>query len=221
MAIRENIALNKTAEASSVSSTTYSASKAVDGNASTQWHSANTDLNPKISIDLGNFYKLKSIKLSWSTSYATSYTLEVSNDGATYTTLKTLTSQNGGDDEITGLTATARFVRISVKTRSASTGVYLISAEVYGDFAWATSVPEIGFNGFDIFPNPAISSVTLSNLPENALVTIVSASGQTVYKTESLSFNSLTIDLSGFNKGLYLISLKAERGLIQKKLVVQ
>ena len=217
----ENIALNKTAEVSSVSSSTYSASKAVDGNASTQWRSANSDNNPTISIDLGNFYKLNSLKLSWSTSFATSYLIEISNDGLIYSTLKTLSGQNGGDDDIVGLSSTTRFVRLSVKTRSAATGVYLISTEVYGDFAWATSLSTTQLNGFDVFPNPASNSITMNNIPENAVVTILSVNGKVVRKIERINSNSLTFDLNGLNKGLYLISLKTNTGAILKKIVVQ
>jgi len=217
----ENIALKKTAEVSSVATTLYSASKAVDGNPSTQWRSANSDVNPTISIDLGDFYTLNSIKLTWSTYYATSYLIEISNDGITYNTIKTLSGQNGGDDEIVGLSATTRFVRISVKTRSATTGVYLNSAEIYGTFAWTTSASTVQFNGFGVFPNPASKSVTLNNIPENAEVTILSVDGKIFHKIENANVNSLTIDVSNFKKGLYLISLKTNTGSISKKLVVQ
>lgn len=217
----ENIALNKTAEASSVSSTSYSSSKAVDGNALTQWRSAATDSNPWISIDLGDFYTLNNLKLAWSASYATSYSIEISNDGLTYSTIKTLSGQNGGDDEITGLSATARFVRISVKTRSATTGVYLNSAEIYGTFAWATSASTVQYNGFELFPNPASKSVTMKNIPENAQITILSIDGKIVHKSEVVSSDALTFDLDRFKKGLYLILLKTNNGAILKKLVVQ
>ena len=217
----ENIALSKTAEASSVFSASYPASKAVDGNALSQWRSATTDINPSISIDLGDFYTIKTIKLSWSTSYATSYTIQISIDSITYSTIKTLSGQNGGDDEIVGLSATTRFVRIYVKTRSANTGVYLISAEVYGDFAWATSLSTAQLNDFDVFPNPATNSVTLNNIPENAQVTVISVNGSVIYKIDKINSNSFTFGLTGLNKGLYLISLKTNNGLIHRKLVVQ
>jgi len=217
----ENIALNKPAEVSSVSSTVYSASKAVDGNPSTQWRSADSDINPTISIDLGNFYKLNSFKLSWSTSYATSYTIQISDDGSNYTTVRTLSGQNGGDDDIVGLSKTSRFVRVSVKARSANTGVHLISAEVYGDFAWVTSLKTIEFIGFDVFPNPATNSVTLKNIPENAQVTVLSDNGRVVHKTERIISDSFTIDLTSLTKGLYLITMNTTSGIVLKKLVIQ
>jgi hypothetical protein len=170
---------------------------------------------------LGNFYTLNNIKLSWSTSYATSYLIEISNDGSTFTTLKRLSGQNGGDDEIVGLSATTRFVRISVKTRSATTGVYLNSAEIYGTFAWTTSASTIQFNGFEVFPNPASNSVTLKNITENAQVEILTVDGKVVYKVEKINTNALTFNLDGLNKGLYLIFLKTNNGAKLKKLVVQ
>ncbi len=217
----ENIALNKTAEASSVSSTNYSASKAVDGIASTQWRSGATDASPWIKIDLGDFYTLNNLKITWSTSYATSYLIETSADGITYKTLKSLTSQNGADDELTGLNTTTRFVRLSVKTASVTGGVSLISFEIYGTFAWATSASTIQLEGCDIFPNPASNSVTLNNLPLNAQLVILSVDGKVVYKRENINVHSLTINVSSFKKGLYLISLKTNTRSILKKLVMQ
>ena len=217
----ENIALNKTADASSVSSTAYSASKAVDGNAATQWRSSNSDTNPQLIIDLGNFYKLSNIKLSWSTTYATGYLIEASSDGTTYKIIKSLAGQNGADDEISGLNATTRFVRLSVKALSATSGVSLNSFEIYGTYAWATAVSTIQLEGFDIFPNPASKSVTLNNIPENAEVAVISIEGKIIHKIEKVNSNALTFDLAGFNKGVYLILLKTNNGDILKKLVVQ
>jgi hypothetical protein len=112
-------------------------------------------------------------------------------------------------------------VRISVKTRSATTSVYLNSAEIYGTFAWTTSASTVQFHRFGVFPNPASKSVTLNNIPENAEVTILSVDGKIVHKIEKANANSLIIDVSNFKKGLYLISLKAKTGSIIKKLVVQ
>lgn len=217
----ENIALNKKAEASSVSTANYSALKAVDGNPSTQWRSAATDVNPWISIDLGDFYTLNNLKLTWSTAYATSYLIETSSDGKTYKTLKTLSAQNGAEDEVTGLSTTTRFVRFSVKTLSATTGVSLISFEIFGSFAYATSVSTLQFKGFDIFPNPASNSVTLNNLPENAQVSILSVDGRLVHKIEKTNDDAVTIDVSSFKKGVYLIGLGSHKGIVVNKLLVQ
>jgi chitodextrinase len=210
----ENIALNKTAEASSVATTLYSAAKAVDGNASTQWRSANSDTNPTLTIDLGNFYTLNNIKLSWSTSYATGYLIEISNDGSTFTTLKSLSGQNGGDDEIVGLSATTRFVRISVKTRSATTGVYLNSAEIYGTFAWATAATAIQLESFEIFPNPTkdIFFVRGENI---ASIEILTLSGSLVFKNN----NTTRIDMSNYKNGIYLVRIKDGNRTVVKKLV--
>jgi len=130
-----NIALNKTATASTQASTTYSAAKAVDGLATTQWRSSN-EANPWIRIDLGSTQAINKVDLTWSTYYGTAYQIQISNDATTWTTIKTITGENGGTDSHTGLTGSGRYIRIYVTTRNnTSYGVRLIGFAVYNPAA--------------------------------------------------------------------------------------
>jgi len=127
-----NIALNKTAAASTRPSTNYVAAKAVDGSTSTEWQSK-SETNPWIYVDLGSSVSINQVKLTWGTRYATAYYIQTSADASTWTTIKTLTGQNGGTDDNRALTGTGRYIRIYATARSSSNnGIYLKEYAIYG-----------------------------------------------------------------------------------------
>jgi len=213
-----NIALKKTAEASSVTSTLYSASKAVDGIAATLWRSAATDANPWISIDLGDFYTLNNLKLTWSTPYATSYLIETSADGIIYKTLKSLTGQNGADDELTGLNTTTRFVRLSAKALSAATGVSLISFEVYGTFAWPTITETKKNAELIVYPNPVKDMLYIENATARSEIQIYDLNGNVILN-QLLIENELNI--RKLSAGIYFIRIEDADHQIQTMKIVK
>lgn len=106
--------------------------KAVDGNTSTRWASAEGADPQWISIDLGNGAKVSRVKLSWEAAYAKTYRVEISADGTTWTRLANETSGNGGTDDWTGLTGTGRHLRIYGTARGTSYGYSLWEVAVYG-----------------------------------------------------------------------------------------
>ncbi|HZM74507.1 MAG TPA: discoidin domain-containing protein, partial [Candidatus Limnocylindrales bacterium] len=60
------------------------------------------------------------------------YQIQTSSDGTTWTTARSITGGNGGEDDNTGLTATGRYVRIFGTTRATGFGYSLFTFEVYG-----------------------------------------------------------------------------------------
>jgi hypothetical protein len=122
----------KPVAASSVEASAYAPEKAVDGDTATRWASAE-GVDPQwIRVDLGAAVPVSRIRLSWEAAYATDYRLEGSADGTTWTTIKSVTGENGGLDDHTGLTATARYVRVYGTQRATSYGYSLWELEVYG-----------------------------------------------------------------------------------------
>ncbi len=189
-----NLALNKTTGKSSQSSSTYSSSKAVDGSTSTQWRS-NSETNPWIYVDLAATYNITRVKLSWSTYYGTAYKIQTSADASTWTDIATLTGQNGGTDDNTGLSGSGRYVRIYVTARSnSSQGVRLIEFEVYGT---ASTVSVTG-----VTVNPTTSSVNVGATQQlTATVAPSNATNQTV--TWSSSNTAIaTVSTSGLVTGV-------------------
>ncbi|WP_157522285.1 ThuA domain-containing protein [Herbidospora cretacea] len=126
-----NLALNKTATASSVEAAQYPASAAVDSSATTRWASAFAD--PQwIQVDLGQTYTINRVRLLWEAAYGSAYQIQTSANGTTWATVRTVTGGNGGEDDNTGLNNAARYVRIYGTARGTAWGYSLFQFEVYG-----------------------------------------------------------------------------------------
>ncbi|MEV6244407.1 discoidin domain-containing protein [Lentzea sp. NPDC051838] len=125
------LSANKPTTVSSVEDSTFGGAKAVDGDPSTRWASLE-GVDPQwIAVDLGGTVAISKVKLTWEAAYASEYKIQTSADGSSWTTVKTLTGQNGGVDETT-LAANGRHVRIYGTKRGTAYGYSLFEFEVYG-----------------------------------------------------------------------------------------
>jgi hypothetical protein len=86
-----DLALGKTATASSVDNSGDEPGNAVDGNPSTRWSSAYED-NQWIQVDLGSVVAFDQVLIVWEQAYALSYVIQVSDDGATWTDVKSVSN---------------------------------------------------------------------------------------------------------------------------------
>ncbi|MFG1992331.1 PQQ-dependent sugar dehydrogenase [Actinoplanes sp. NPDC048988] len=126
------LSLNKPATASSVESATYPASAAVDASATTRWSSAFAD--PQwIRVDLGTSQAISRVRLQWEAAYGSAYQIQTSADGTTWTTVRSVTGGDGGVDDLTGLNAQGRYVRVNGTARATAWGYSLFNFEVYGN----------------------------------------------------------------------------------------
>jgi predicted secreted protein len=120
------------ASASSVQSTGTPAAAAIDANTGTRWSSAASD--PQwLRIDYGARRHFDHVVLRWETAASASYDVQVSDDGVTFQTVKSNTAGAGGVEDITGLNANGRYLRIYSKARKTQWGVSLWEVEAYGD----------------------------------------------------------------------------------------
>jgi hypothetical protein len=128
-----NLALNKSATASSVEKTGFEAGKAFDGNTTTRWAAAFTGDPQWIYADLGSSQSVNRVKLNWETAYAKSYQIQVSNDASTWTNVYSTTTGDGGIDDITFTATNGRYVRMYGTARANTSYSYSIwEFEVYG-----------------------------------------------------------------------------------------
>ncbi|GIJ49295.1 hypothetical protein Val02_61810 [Virgisporangium aliadipatigenens] len=126
-----DLALNRPATASSLENASYPASNAVDSSTTTRWASAYAD--PQwIQVDLGGTYTVSRVRLLWEAAYGSAYQIQSSPDGATWSTVRTVTGANGGEDDHTGLNASARYVRILGTSRGTQWGYSLYQFQVFG-----------------------------------------------------------------------------------------
>jgi hypothetical protein len=89
------------------------AANAIDGSTSTVWTSAAAGAQT-LTVDLGASHSVSHIRVNWGATYAKSYTVQVSTNGTTWTTVSTITTGAGGVVDITGLASTARYVRLNL-----------------------------------------------------------------------------------------------------------
>ncbi|GIJ46843.1 hypothetical protein Val02_37290 [Virgisporangium aliadipatigenens] len=120
------------ATASSLEGTAFAAANAVDGDTATRWASAE-GVDPQwIQVDLGAVAQVSRVQLSWEAAYATAFTLQTSTDGSTWNVARTVTNGDGGTDDLTGLSASARFVRVHGTGRATPYGYSLWELKVFG-----------------------------------------------------------------------------------------
>jgi hypothetical protein len=122
---------SRPATASSSEGGGYGAGAAFDGSTGTRWSSAAAD--PQwIQVDLGATYTINRVRLVWEAAYGSAYQIQTSPNGTTWTNARSVTGGNGGEDDNTGLSASARYVRIHGTTRATAWGYSLFTFEVYG-----------------------------------------------------------------------------------------
>jgi hypothetical protein len=106
------------------------AANAVDGNLGSRWASGWSD-NQSITVDLGATTTVGRTILRWEAAYATSYRIEVSTNGTSWTTVWSTSTGNGGTDNNAFTPTAARYVRMTGVKRATSYGYSLYEFEVY------------------------------------------------------------------------------------------
>lgn len=147
----ENIALNKTATASSVYNNVYTANRAIDGsfennggNDQSRWVSNRNSNDEYIQIDLEANYDLTGVKLYWEGNGAKKYQILVSEDGKTW---QKVYLEENGQPGIANIpfneTVTARYVKMLGIECASKYGYSLWKFEVYGKLHQEPVVPEV------------------------------------------------------------------------------
>ncbi|WP_431136353.1 VPS10 domain-containing protein [Psychroserpens mesophilus] len=105
-----------------------------------------------------------------------------------------------------------------------------IYAGTYGRGLWSSdlfdttlSVDDFELNSISMFPNPAKHQITLSwNKSEQVSVKIYNSLGKLMYYSKSQNLlDTLNIDTSQYNSGLYFVSVNSLAGVVTKKLIIE
>ena len=139
----QDLALDAPTTASSTQDATdYPASDATDGDPGTRWSSAASD--PQwLDIDLGSPQQICSVGIQWEAAYASAFSIQVSNDNATWTTVYSTTAGTGGNQTF-AISTTARYIRMYATARATQWGDSIFEFDVYG---LTTTAPVTGGNG--------------------------------------------------------------------------
>jgi len=114
---------------------------ALDGRTTTRWESQYSD--PQwLYVDLGGSAAVSCVVLNWETAYATAYSIDVSNDAVTWTSVYSTTTGTGGVQTL-DVSAAGRYVRFNGTARATGYGYSLWEFEVHGTVNTSSSTPTI------------------------------------------------------------------------------
>jgi hypothetical protein len=166
-----NVALRQPATTSSVEASRLSAANAVDGDASTRWSSGSSD--PQwLQVDLGTTTAVCQVDLTWQTSYAKAFQIQVSPTGTgDWTTIYSTATGSGGTQTIP-VTGSGRFIRMYGTTRATTYGYSLYEFAVHSGSGTTTPPP----GGGDLGPNvivfdPSMSSANIQSRLDQVFAT--------------------------------------------------
>jgi beta-glucosidase len=120
-----NSALNQPVLASSTQDAgAFPATAAVDGNAGTRWSSVAGSDPQSIRVDLGSVRQVCGVELDWEAAYASSFQVQVSNDGNTWSNLTQPMAGLAGNQVLT-VSGSGRYVRMLGTQRATQWGYSL------------------------------------------------------------------------------------------------
>ena len=149
-----NLAFGKVAFATSIldnNQAKYGASFVTDGVHSTRWQSMAAD-DQLLTVDLGLVQAVDRIRINWEGFYALNFDLQVSSDGVTYTTLKTITNNvpdkrdNLLVNESANLGGRGRFVRVRCLTQNTALGFLGFAINELEVFSFTNTTPNLALN---------------------------------------------------------------------------
>ena len=182
-----NLALNKTATASSTESGAYPASDAVDGNTGTRWSSAFSD--PQwLEVDLGSSQSICSVTLNWEAAYASAFQIQTSADGTNWTSIYSTTTGPGGTQNLT-VSGTGRYIRMYGTAR----------ATAYGYSLWEFGVFTTGSSsgGGGTTPTGCTGQSNTPNFGPNVDIFDPSMSASSIQSTLDSVFNTQKLNQFG------------------------
>jgi CxxC motif-containing protein (DUF1111 family) len=131
-----------------------SAAAAIDHNAETRWSSGFSD-DQYLTLDFGTSQPINRVHIEWENAHATQYLLQVSDDNANWSTIKSVDNSQGGTEDWTGLAGQGRYLRMKGIKRATQYGYSIFEIQAFSGASADTSAP-----GTE--PPPASTPVDLS-----------------------------------------------------------
>ena len=122
-------------------------------------------------------------------------------------------------------TATKDYVGTITVESNAGAGTNTLAISGRGILITGTSEPQAAFPGLSIFPNPAEDMLHLK-LPAQSPVSLqlTDVNGQVVYERKAVTGDKLSIDVSGYNSGVYVLVLQTRDGrgskVVKQKVII-
>jgi len=173
-----------------------SATRANDASTVTRWVSVAGPGTQWLRVDLGAVQRVERVRLHWAATYAKTYRVQTSADGANWTDLYATRAGNGGTDDLKQLGGTGRYLRVLATQRARATGGYaLADVRAYGPASKVLSAAA---------PPTGSLAAGLENRPkkEHALELISSAENSTLSWRRSFAYIEDIRDGRGYTAGV-------------------
>ncbi|MFL6708015.1 MAG: di-heme oxidoredictase family protein [Massilia sp.] len=118
------------ASATSIERDGLTAAAAIDHDMGSRWASQFSDAQ-SLTLDYGQSVLITRVHIDWENAHATDYLLQVSDDNTTWTTVKTVSNSGGGSEDIGGLAAQGRYLRMQGVHRSTNYGYSIFEIQAY------------------------------------------------------------------------------------------
>ena len=118
------------ASASSSERGELSAAAAIDHNENTRWSSGFSD-DEWLTLDFGKSEVINRVRIDWENAHATQYLVQVSDDNASWSTIKTVVDSQGGTEDLSGLSGQGRYLRIKGGKRSTPYGYSIFEIQAF------------------------------------------------------------------------------------------
>jgi hypothetical protein len=144
-----------------------SAAAAIDHNPATRWGSLFSD-DQYLTLDFGASKPINRVHIEWENAHALQYLLQVSDDNANWTTIKTVDNSTGGIEDWTGLGAQGRYLRMKGVKRSTNYGYSIFEIQAYSGGATTDPPPTTTPDPVPVDttkPGVAIKPVTATSSP--------------------------------------------------------
>jgi hypothetical protein len=171
-----NLALNKSATASSSQASTFRAPAAVDASSTSRWSSLFGD-SQWISVDLGSAMTINRVVLKWEAAYGKSFQIQTATNGSNWQTVYSTTAGTGGTSDIKFNAVTARYVRMVGLKRGTTFGYSLYDFQIYNGTT-TTTTPTTSSGTRDPLKQPFASN-SIWNMPIGSGAQFVAANLQT------------------------------------------
>jgi hypothetical protein len=84
-----------------------------------------------------------------------------------------------------------------------------------------SNIIDLSFEDLKIYPNPNNGLFTITNSQEMTDVVITDLQGKIIYNSRNINLKKVNVELNNFERGMYMINIKTNNGIVTKTVTVQ
>ena len=84
-----------------------------------------------------------------------------------------------------------------------------------------SNINELSFKDLNIYPNPNNGQFTITNSQEMTDIIITDLQGKIVYNSRNINLNKVNVELNNLERGMYMINIQTNNGMITKTVTYQ